>query len=1028
MAPGAPPRQLVDQEEVDPDLPGFAVGLVDKETYHQLRDLHIGALRGLPYPDRDARVRAIREMQARMQAQFRDPRFSTLEWSPIGPAPLPNGQTEIVSTPVSGRVIAIAVDPTNPNIVYVGAAQGGVYRSLDGGTTWEAIFDSAASLAIGSIAIAPSNPSVVFVGTGEPNLACDSFFGVGIYRIDNAKTTPILSGPFNKDGSNADVFTGRSVGRIVVHPTDPNTIFATTTSGIGGLGCEAYGGGFVPPLPGRGLFRSTNALSGAPTFTKLTTATGVNVLPGNLSHVDVAIDPSNPNRVLTTVFAPTTVGVGTGGGVYLSTDALAPSPTFTRTLIINNFRSELALHAGGGLTTVYAASGDGSGVAPCASSGTLRRSDDGGAAWSPPLAGGDGFCQGQCFYNIAVAVAPDNANSVLLGGQITNACGRLIARSTDGGTSFTNANSGVHADNHAAAFAPSNSSIAYIGTDGGIYKSTDGGQSWTSLNNSGFSATQFQSLAMHPTHREFMIGGTQDNGTEFLEPTGPTSALWRRADFGDGGFALIDQNATDTTNVTMYHTYFNVTNAMAYARVTSTADATEGNWAAFGCGFGGITPNGMTCPATAVLFYAPMALGPGTPNTVYFGSDRLWRSVDQGTTMALASQAPIESGQAITAIGISPQNELVRILGLRNGHIYRTTTGSTVLDQVTGAGMPARFIGRAVIDPNNQNTAYVTFTGFAVPAGQHVWKTTNLDAVTPTWNASGTGIPDVPANAFVVDPINSNNLYAGTDIGVYSSTDGGATWAPFSTGLPVVAVFDLAIQNTHRVLRAATHGRGIWERSLDSDLIFADGVEFGAFGNWDVANQDGGDLSVSGAAALHGALGIAALADDTNSIFVQDNTPNDEPRYRARFLFDPNTFDPGEALGKHRTRIFLGLDQTPSTRRALAIVLRRVGGAFGIMVRVLTDDGGRVQAGFFPITDAPHSIQVDWKRSSAPGANDGSLQLWIDEVSVATIQNIDNDGVGIDAGRPGILSAKPGAGGTIFLDKFESRRVNFINP
>src|SRR5262249_25127243 len=131
-----------------------------------------------------------------------------------------------------------------------------------------------------------------------------------------------------------------------------------------------------------------------------------------------------------------------------------------------------------------------------------------------------------------------------------------------------------HADAHAIVFAPSNSSIVYEGNDGGIFKSTDAGATWSSLNNSTFSATQFQSIAIHPTDRWFTIGGTQDNGTEFLHP----SSYWRRADFGDGGYAVIDQSATDTTTVTMYHTYFNsagTSGLQGFSRVTMSACATE---------------------------------------------------------------------------------------------------------------------------------------------------------------------------------------------------------------------------------------------------------------------------------------------------------------------------------------------------------------------------------------------------------------------------------------------------------------------
>ncbi len=182
--------------------------------------------------------------------------------------------------------------------------------------------------------------------------------------------------------------------------------------------------------------------------------------------------------------------------------------------------------------------------------------------------------------------------------------------------------------------------------------------------------------------------------------------------------------------------------------------------------------------------------------------------------MTKVSQEPIVSGVAISSIGISPQNDNVRIVGLKNGKVYRTTTGANPLVDVTSGSFPPQYyVARTVIDPANSDVAYVAFAGFGVPAGQHVWKTTNLSNATPTWTAAGSGIPDVPVNSFVIDPANSQYLYAGTDIGVYNSTDGGVSWLPFSTGLPRVAVFDMAFQNANRFLRIATHGRGIWNNT-----------------------------------------------------------------------------------------------------------------------------------------------------------------------------------------------------------------------
>jgi hypothetical protein len=132
--------------------------------------------------------------------------------------------------------------------------------------------------------------------------------------------------------------------------------------------------------------------------------------------------------------------------------------------------------------------------------------------------------------------------------------------------------------------------------------------------------------------------------------------------------------------------------------------------------------------------------------------------------------------------------------------------------------MPNKYIGRFAIDPTDPNIAYVCYGGFGLAAGEHVWKTTNLMTGTPTWTASGSGLPDVPVNSFVIDPLFPTTLFAGTDVGVYISTNTGATWSPFTTGMPVVTIFDMALQPTSRILRVATHGRGMWQRQIDPSV------------------------------------------------------------------------------------------------------------------------------------------------------------------------------------------------------------------
>jgi hypothetical protein len=211
------------------------------------------------------------------------------------------------------------------------------------------------------------------------------------------------------------------------------------------------------------------------------------------------------------------------------------------------------------------------------------------------------------------------------------------------------------------------------------------------------------------------------------------------------------------------------------------------------------------------------------------------------------------------------------------------------------------------------------------------------------------------------------------------------------------------------------------------DLIFADGLESGDLARWSSASTGGGDLTVSGGAAMGGTThGLEAFVNDTGALYVQDATPEAETRYRARFYFDPNGFDPGEADSHFRTRIFIAFD--PTGLRLVTLVLKRQAGAFSLEGRVRRNDGTRADTGFFPITDGPHAVEIDWRRSTGPGAVDGAFEMWIDNVSVATLAGIDNDSTPIDFARMGAIAVKTAAFGTLYYDQFESRRQRLIGP
>src|SRR5437016_5173072 len=464
------PQDVVGQDQASPtgqsqseDNPGVDADLgkmgrnIDRETYLRLRDEYVARRRGIepgrPF-DPAARGHAIEQMERQEKGRLIEsilnggappPEGVDAAWTAIGPVTIPNGQAVNNSNiAVTGRVTSIAVDPTNATKVYLGTAQGGVWRSLDGGSTWTSIFDNAQTMAVGALAIAPSDPTKLYVGTGEYNSCGDCFFGVGLYRIDNVDTAPTLVGPINPSQTignlTYNVFNGRGITKILVHPIDPATIFVSTARGIGGSGANSLG--LVPAIATRGLYRSTNATSAAIsiTFQKLTVTTDNSFDSpgtGNEDTPDMVMEPGNPDNLLVTTIGP--FGSGLPSGIYRTTNATTAAG-FTRVLSLpNNTRASFAINKVGSVVTVYAATSETpTNTSGCTTqeSGALRKSTDGGATWSGQLTGGGGFCGSQCDYDQPIAVNPNNANEIYLGGDARfdpNACSDGMKKSTNGG-------------------------------------------------------------------------------------------------------------------------------------------------------------------------------------------------------------------------------------------------------------------------------------------------------------------------------------------------------------------------------------------------------------------------------------------------------------------------------------------------------------------------------------------------------------------------------------------------------------------
>ncbi len=221
-------------------------------------------------------------------------------------------------------------------------------------------------------------------------------------------------------------------------------------------------------------------------------------------------------------------------------------------------------------------------------------------------------------------------------------------------------------------------------------------------------------------------------------------------------------------------------------------------------------------------------------------------------------------------------------------------------------------------------------------------------------------------------------------------------------------------------------GRGSYRRTgLQPEEIFNDGFELGGLSRWSSAVTDGGNLSVTPGAALAGSQGLQAVVNDTNPLYVQDDGPDHERHYRARFSINPSLYDPGEAASHFRTRVFLVFQGVPN-RRVAAVVLKRQAGVYSVMVRARRDDNSQADTAFVTIPSAPTSIEIDLRAASAPGANDGRAELFVNGVSAAVTTGIDNDTARADYVRLGAMNVKTGASGTLLFDRFVSQRRSRI--
>ena len=484
------------------------------------------------------------------------------------------------------------------------------------------------------------------------------------------------------------------------------------------------------------------------------------------------------------------------------------------------------------------------------------RTGNGGKTWKA-LTNAPDVCDGQCWYDMPVAVSPTDPNTVFMGGNanydyifnlfgvpgnsqcdtiaalsnLPSPCDSTVVKSTNGGKTWqdislgdvyaTGPNAGfpkgqytLHPDDHAIVFDPNNPNIMFTGTDGGLFVTSDGGHSWNDLN-PGLGTLQFQGVSVSPNGQIF--GGTQDNGTE--QYTSATGTTWTNVDGGDGGLTQIDPSNPNT----IYHTYAGVS--------LERSDNDGATW------------NEIDFPLLSDpgSFYPPFALAPSHPSTLYFGTYRVWRSDDKGGTGATTDWTPISPDltgtgasstvscgfNCITFVAVSPVDANVVVVGTGGGKLWQSTnadSASPTWTEIDTSTMPSRFVTQVVFAPHSKTTIYVTYSGFNendTRGAGHVFLGTQIGSTSPEFteidgqnSGSYFSLPDLPTNSVLVDPQAPNVLFAAADYGVYVSVDGGDHWFRIDAGLPHSEVYMLAYNPTTNGVVAATHGRGMWQLQL----------------------------------------------------------------------------------------------------------------------------------------------------------------------------------------------------------------------